>query len=281
MKPLTLQSLLEDDPELLTLPQVVDDLLVLIDDPDCGIDEIAERLSADGALTARVLRIVNSAYFALALKIDSVHQAINLMGLSALRDLVVATKVAEKFDHVSGELVDVESFWANSLYSAGLARDIYQLLGMKKMNIFVATLLHHVGIMVLLEKQPERMEGVLEQVRAGKHDLFEVERRILGFTHADVGAELMAAWGFPGAFSEVTRYHHRFYEAPNFATEAAIVHLADAMAQQSRPLLHFEGIELEPDLAVFSYIGLQQDSLDGVAQHANAYLEQNGHLLAG
>lgn len=281
MKPVTLQSLLEEDPELLTLPGVVDDLLVLIDDPKCGLQDIAERISADGALTARVLRIVNSAYFALAMKIDSVPQAINLMGLSALRDLVVATKVAEKFDHVSGELVDVESFWANCLYAAGVARDIYQLLGMRKVNIFVATLLHHVGIMVLLEKQPERMIAILEEVRQGKHDLFEAEQGILGFTHADVGAELMAAWGLPASFIEVTRYHHRFYEAPNFATEAAIVHLADAMAQQSNPLLHFEGIEVEPDLAVFSYISLQQESLEGVAEHASTYLAQNGHLLAG
>lgn len=276
----TLTALLDDDPELLTLPQVVDDLLALIDDPDSNIEQIAERISEDGALTARVLRIVNSAYFALATEIDSVYQAINLMGLSSLRDLVVATKVAEKFDHVSGDLVDVESFWANSLYAAGVARDIYQLLGQKKMNIFVATLLHHVGIMVLLDKLPEQMATILSETRAGDQDLSQRERLVLGYSHADVGAELMSAWGLPESFIEVTRYHHHFYEAPRFATEAAVIHLADAMAQQAKPLLHFEGIELEPDLAVFSYVTLRQERLDGLAEHASAYLSQSAQLSA-
>lgn len=276
----TLQALLEDDPDLLTLPKVVDELLQRIDDPNCGWDEIAERISADGALTARVLRIVNSAYFALASRIDSVYQAINLMGLKSLRDLVIATKVAEKFDHVSGELVDVASFWGNSLYAAGVARDIYQLQGLHKMNIFVATLLHHVGIMVLLEKLPRQMATILSEARDGDMDLCERESLLLGYTHADVGAALMRAWGLPDAFAEVTLYHHRFFEAPNYATEAAIIHLADSMAQQAMPMLHFEGIEREPDLAVFSYVNLQQESLDGLAQHATEYLAQNRQLFA-
>lgn len=280
MKNPTLRALLDEDPELLTLPQVVDELLVLIDDPDSSFDDIAERISQDGALTARVLRIVNSAYFSLASHIESVHQAIHLMGLTSLRDLVIATKVAEKFDHVSGELVNVESFWSNSLYAAGVARDIYQLLGLRKVNIFVATLLHHVGIMVMLDKMPQQMQTILAEVRAGNHDLEERERLALGYSHADVGAELMAAWGFPPAFIEVTRYHHRFYEAPEFATEAAVVHLADVMAQQARPMVHFEGIEQTPDLAVFSYVNLQQDSLYGVTEQASAYLEQHAAVFA-
>lgn len=280
MKTPTLRALLDEDPELLTLPQVVDDLIALIDNPDSSIERIAERISEDGALTARVLRIVNSAYFALATKIDSVPQAINLMGLSSLRDLVVATKVAEKFDHISGELVDVESFWANSLYAAGVARDIYQLLGERRMNIFVATLLHHVGIMVLLEKLPEPMATILRETRAGDQDLCERERLLLGYSHADVGAELLSAWGLPEPFIEVTRYHHHFYEAPNYATEAAVLHLADAMAQQAKPLVHFEGIEMEPDLAVFSYVTLRQDRLDVLAEQASAYLAQNAQIFA-
>jgi HD-like signal output (HDOD) protein len=276
----TLQALLDDDPDLLTLPRVVDELLALIDNPDSSFEDIAERISQDGALTARVLRIVNSAYFALATHIESVHQAIHLMGLTSLRDLVVATKVAEKFDNISGELVNVESFWDNSLYAAGVARDIYQLLGLKKINIFAATLLHHVGIMVMLEKLPQQMKGILQEVRDGNYDLQEREREVLGFSHSDVGAELLAAWGLPSSFVEVTRYHHRFYEAPDFATEAAIVHLADTMAQQAKPMVHFEGIELEPDLAVFSYVDLKQESLSGLVEHASAYLAQQGRMLA-
>lgn len=281
MKTPTLNELLAGHPELLALPQVVDDLIFKIDDPTSSIEEIAERVAEDGALTARILRIINHSYYSLGAKIESVHQAIHLMGLTHLRDLVVATKAAEKFDHVSGELVDVESFWRNSMYAAGVARDIYQIMGLKRTNIFVATLLHHIGLMVMLEELPEQMAAILKQTREqNDDDLYQREMELLGFTHSEVGAELLSAWGMPEAFVEVTRHHHRFYTAPNYAAEAAVVHLADVMAHKAHPMVHMANHVIEEDTTAYRYLGFHHGRLQEIADLASRYLAQNAEAVA-
>lgn len=261
-----LSALLDDEPELLTLPVIVNDLLALIDAPDARIEQIIALVSGDAALSARVLRVINSPYYALPVKVDSVQNAVNLMGLQNLRDLVIATKVAERFRDFPGQMVDVRSFWENSLFAASLARDIYRALGLNRDNLFAVALLHHLGTMVMLQKLPRQMEAILKSVRGNYTDLFDAEVAEFGYSHADVGAELLHSWGMPEVFVEVTRHHHDFYQSPHYATESAIVHLADTVAQQVCPLVNYEGIALEPDLAVFRYVTLAPDRLDRLYQ---------------
>lgn len=258
----SMSALLDDEPELFTLPVIVNDLLALIDAPDARVEEIVDRVEGDASLTARVLRLINSPYYSLPVKVDSVQNAISLMGLQSLRDLVIATKVAEKFRDFPGGLVDVRSFWHNSLFAASVARDLYRALGLKRDNLFAVALLHHLGTMVMLQKLPRQMEAILKSVRGNYTDLFDAEMAEFGYSHADVGAELLNSWGMPEIFVEVTRHHHDFYSAPRYATESAIVHLADTVAQQACPLVHYEGLALEPDLAVFRYVTLAPERLD-------------------
>ena len=262
----SLSALLEDEPELLTLPGIVNDLLALIDAPDARVERIVALVAGDAALTARVLRLINSPYYALPVKVDSVQNAITLMGLQNLRDLVIATKVAEKFHDFPGQLVDVHAFWKNSLFAASVARDLYRALGLNRDNLFAVALLHHLGTMVMLQKLPRQMETVLKSAQGNYTDLFEAEQAEFGFTHADVGAELLHSWGMPEIFVEVTRHHHDFYQSLRYATESAIVHLADTMAQQVCPLVNGEGAAMEPDLAVFRYVTLAPDRLDRLYQ---------------
>jgi HD-like signal output (HDOD) protein len=261
----TLTELLEQEPQLLTLPAIVSELLSLIDDPQARLEHIVKVAEQDAGLTARVLRLINSPYYALPLKVDSMQHAVSLMGLQNLRDLVIATKVAERFQHVSGELMDMHTFWRNSLYSASVARDIYRALGHNRYNLFAVSMLHHLGTMVLLQSLPQTMTAILESVRGSYRELFEAEQTALGYTHADVGAALLAGWELPEVFIEVTRHHHDFYHCERYGLEAAVVHLADTIAQRDCPLLHFEGLAVEPDLAVYRYVTLAQPRLERLA----------------
>lgn len=262
----SLSALLDDEPELLTLPVIVNDLLALIDAPDARMEQIIALVSADAALSARVLRLINSPYYALPVKVDSVENAVSLMGLQNLRDLVIATKVAEKFRDFPGQMVDVHAFWQNSLYAASLARDLYRSLGHNRDNLFAVALLHHLGTMVMLQKLPRQMEAILKSVQGNSADMFDAELAEFGYSHADVGAQLLQSWGMPEVFVEVTRHHHDFYQAPRYATESAIVHLADTVAQQICPLVNCDGVAREPDLAVFRYVTLSPDRLERLYQ---------------
>lgn len=255
---------------LLTPPPIVHGLLALINQPDVPLEQVIELLSGDAVLAAHVLRIINSPYYALPVKLDSVTFAIKLMGLQNLLELVLAIKVAESSYLDFAERSAVRSFWQNTLYAASVARDLYRALGHNRHNLFAITLLHHLGTMVLLQRLPQQMATIVRSVRGNGKGLFDAELSVLGYTHAEVGAALMEAWGLPAVFVEVSRYHHDFYRAEHFALEAAIVHLADSVAQQHCPMLHYEGLASEPDLAVFRYVTLPPQRLERLYQAVSA-----------
>lgn len=209
----------------------------------------------------RILRLINSSFYAAPMKVDSLQEAASLLGLSNLRDLVIAIKLAERFEQFSGETIDLLRFWQNTFYAAAIARDLYRALGHKRFNLFAVVMLHHVGVLILLQKFPVKMKAMLESVKRTRKELHDAERAALGYSHAEVGADLLDAWGLPEVFSEVTRYHHDFFKTRRYAVEAAIVHLADSVAQRHIPVLPFEGIAMEPDLAVYRYVTLSPQRL--------------------
>lgn len=279
MDRMTLDELLEDDTPLLALPRIVVDLLGLLEQADAEMGQITNLVASDAALSAKVLQIINSAYYALPFSVSSISQAVGLMGLKNLRELVLAVRVADTFKGFSGELIDVRSFWENSFIAAGIAREFAATLGLDEERLFAVTLLHHLGIMVMLQKMPQQMTEIVHLARANIHELHQQELDILGFSHADVTAKLMTRWRLPPFFSEVCQYQHEFYRAPEHITEAAILHLADAMAHSISPLIHMQGLDPEPDLAVFDYITLPASHLHTMAEQAMQERDRAGVLL--
>jgi len=266
----TLSELIERESLRLTLAPSLLRLPPCIGKPGFEAEPLIDLLSHDSALSAHVLGIINSAYYALPVKVDSVKHAISAIGLQSLQELVLALKVAESFSLFSGERSDSSRFWRNSLYAASVARDLYRALGHSRHNLFAITLLHHLGALVLQQRLPQQMKEVLRAVRGQGMGLPDAERSALGYTHAEVGAALLERCGLPAIFSEVTRHHHDFYRADRFATEAAVVHLADSLAQQHCPMRHYEGIDTEPDGNVFRYVTLPPQRLARLYQTVHA-----------
>lgn len=274
-----LDELLNDEAMLPTLPRIVIELIGLLDRPDADLEEISQLIGNDAVLSARVLRVINSAYYALPFKVDSISQAVGLVGFKALRELALATRVADTFKGIASNLLDVRSFWENSFISASLARELAQPLELDENKLFVAGLLHHLGIMVMLEKMPDVMVGIIQQARANEQELHAEELATLGYSHADVGARLLEQWQLPPFFVELSAYHHDFYRAPHYAAEAAVIHLADTFAQIISPMASMQGMEERPDLAVYDYITLSGSRLDALAQTVLAERGKAGMLL--
>ncbi|MBW6476720.1 MAG: HDOD domain-containing protein [Chromatiales bacterium] len=279
MDGLTLDELLAEEAQLLTLPYMVVKLLSMTDDPDADLSELAELVGCDAVLSAKVLRIINSAYYALPKKIDSINTAVNLVGLRRLRELVLATQVGEIFKGIAAGSLNVRSFWENSYLAAILARDFAHALKLDEDRLFAVSLLHHLGIMVMLQRMPVQMARIIQQARADEQELQVQELAQLGYTHADVAAGLMAQWQLSDYFVEVCQYHHRFYQAPNHAADAAVIHLADVMAQEMSPLMSLQGLEDEADLAVYDYVTLAPSAVDSLARQALVERANAGMLL--
>jgi len=212
-------------------PQVYLKLVEVINHPRSGPADVGRVLSEDSGLTSRLLKLVNSAMFSFPQRIGSVTHAVQVVGTAQVRDLALATSIVTTFDGVPDDLVHMESFWRHSLACGVAARTLAALRRENNVErFFVAGLLHDVGRLVLFLSMPDAMRTALQQAKERGECLHTVEREVLGFDHAQVGAALMSSWNFPGVFTEVVGYHHMPALASRFPVEAAAVHAGDVIA---------------------------------------------------
>lgn len=221
---------------LISLPEICIRVNTALEDPNHTSKNIGEIISHDPALTTRILRIVNSAYYNFPNKIDLVSRAISIIGEDDLRGLVLATSALEVFDRIPNQLVNIELFWQHSVFTGIVAR-----LLSKQCNIlhgerlFIAGLLHDIGKLVLYYKEPEISQNVLLKAADTSGLVHEAEQELLGFTHADVGATLIEAWQLPDSLHHVILNHHSPGKAKEFQIETAIVHIANAVVNSLSP----------------------------------------------
>lgn len=230
-KNLSPKHLAEDVAGLISLPDVCVRVKEMVDDPDCSASDIGKVVSKDAALTARLLRIVNSAFYQFPAKIETVSRAITIVGNRELRDLVFAATVAGIFEKISSDLIDIETFWRHAVYCGIVSRIIAkQCRVLHNERLFVAGLMHDIGRLVIAYKLPTQSREVLQLMKDEQLPLQQAERNILGFDHAEVGAELMKSWSLPISHQLVALNHHTPQYARDFTLEASIVYLANAIS---------------------------------------------------
>jgi len=228
---LRMKDLLADPAELGSPPLVYRRLMEVINHPRGGAGDVANVIREDTALTARLLKLVNSAFFAFPKKIETVSQAVSVVGTSQVRDLALATSVTDLFKGIPSDLIDVEDFWKHSLAVGVAARVIAGLRSEANIErFFVAGILHDVGRLVFLLRAPEKTREVIVRARQREALLFETEREMLGFDHGRMGGTLMDHWKMPDALREAIRLHHEPHRAERYPIEAATIHVADVVA---------------------------------------------------
>jgi len=176
-----------------------------------SIPRIAELVSQDMAMTAKVLQLVNSAFFGLRCQVSSAMQAIQMLGLDTLRALVLSTHVFEKFRSSSLGEAEMSYLWKHSLVVASFAKKIAALENADRQTMdacFTSGLLHDSGKLILSSALRQRYNTVLALVREGGYTLFAAEKQVLGCSHAEVAAYLLGLWGLPQAVVEGVAWHH-------------------------------------------------------------------------
>jgi HD-like signal output (HDOD) protein len=214
--------------ELSSPPEIYTRITRLLDDPSSTSSDIATVLEKDPGLTARLLKIVNSAYYGSPSEIETVSRAITLVGNRELRSLVFATAVLEMFNGIPNDLVSMNSFWDDSLRCAVISQVLASHHHQKNEvePIFVAGLLHEIGHLIIYHKLPELSREALLRYMHGGLDLYRAEREVFGFDYAAVGAALLRLWKLPPMLEQVVEFHIEPEKVPDFPLETAIVHLA-------------------------------------------------------
>ncbi len=156
---------------------------------------MGELIGHDPALTTRVLRLSNSAFFRVSRKIGNADEAVALLGLTHVRSLVMAAALGASFKNVPG--IDLKQFWRYSLRSAEIARSLAGLLNQNQGNAFTAGLIHAIGILVMHIAMPDEMAPLDMGTPPLDLNRAEAEMAAFGYTYAEVGAGMAEKWQFP------------------------------------------------------------------------------------
>jgi HD-like signal output (HDOD) protein len=232
---LTPITLVERTPELASPPTVYNKLSSMLNDENSSAEHISAVINTDPALAARLLKIVNSAFYGFPSQISTISRAITIIGTSELTNLVLATSVINTFKDIPDSLINVDEFWHQSLSCAIASTYIAKQCGQRATErFFILGLLQNIGSLVLYQTLPELSKQALMAARFDNELMHHAEKRIIGFDHTEVGRALSQAWHLPLSIEEVIRFHHSPSEAKIFPTETAIVHLADIIAGIAR-----------------------------------------------
>lgn len=215
-----------------TLPSTVTEIIRICENPKSQIVEMENAILKDQALTSRVLRLANSAYYGYARRISTVSQAAVLLGFNTIKSMVIALSVNSMMDDpLEGYALDKDELWLKSQSSAIIARYIAQVtIAHDPEEAYVAALLKDVGMTALNEYMKIEYQEVIRVMEDNQETFCFAENEVFGFTHADVGAEIAKNWNLPDALVDTIRnHHHPENSAIDDKSLISIVHLADAM----------------------------------------------------
>ncbi|OOZ39359.1 hypothetical protein BOW53_11935 [Solemya pervernicosa gill symbiont] len=225
------EELVKRTRQISSLPVIYRRLDEAINDPYSDLMSVANILSEDAALSARLLRVANSAMFSFPAAVDTISRAITIIGTKQLRDLVLATSVIDMFEGVPEEYVNMDSFWRHSIATGISARVVAAYRRESNVERFyVVGLLHDIGRLVMYLQIPVLANEAIQYSMTNGLPLYRAERELIGFDHTDVGHSLLKAWNLPESLQEAVGNHHTPMRSSRYPEDTAVVHFSDIIA---------------------------------------------------
>lgn len=264
-----------------TMPGAGAKMLALLQEPDTTVSEIEEILRYDPGLTANVLKLANSAYFGIPSKIGSLKQAVILLGLKRLMQLVVASCVSAIMDKsVPGYNLPAGDMWRHSIAVSLAAEALVKgKKSIDKEDVFTPALLHDVGKLVLGAFVKEELEAI-ESIAAKGIPFVVAENMILGTDHAEIGARILAHWNLPADIINAVRWHHD-PDSPELSDfQVDVVYLANLLCQTPATSGQAAGQAVELSPAVIERLGIQLDQFGAISEKVARWVEELSDALA-
>jgi HD-like signal output (HDOD) protein len=255
VRSLSLQELLTDSGlrgvvsavvSLPSLPKTYSEIVEKLNAPEVSVHEIGEKIAGDPAISAKILQLVNSAFFGLGRKVSNVGEAATLLGLHTIKSLVLSVELFSQFDEqkLSSTGFKLEELIDHSIRVGLLAKQISITEKAEREIVeesHLSGFLHDVGKIVLVDNMPEEYKKVIELSQDEQIDIHLAERTIMGTDHAAVGAYLFGLWGFSDTILEAVAFHHTpsNVEATSFASVTS-VHVANMLDKTSADRIDFE-----------------------------------------
>jgi len=254
-----------------TLPTIISKMIELVDNPKTSTASLARLIATDQALTARILKLANSAYYGFSREISTVNMAIVVLGFNTVKDTGLSLSVFDIFkDAKESDRFNINEFWEHSVGCGIAARTICQrCLPSRAGEAFVAGLLHDLGKVILRQYFPHEFAAIMERTGSGTVSLDAAEEELLGVGHGQIGGWLVEKWRLPPRIVESLIYHHTPMEARQEAPFSAVIGLADYCVHRSGIGGSGRVGEIEPPPGVWEILGncpqpITPDSLDEI-----------------
>lgn len=243
-------------------PRVLPELLKLLRSPDVDADKVVHLIKYDPSLTVSVLQLANSAFFGSARPSEDLGEAVTRLGFQQVYILVAAVSGARNLTPAQkGYGMATGDLWRHSATTAVAAQLIAKDLDDDVDLVFTAGLLHDIGKVILSDTLESTYSVIVHETSQNRYPLLDVERRVLGFDHAQVGGKLLAKWNFPANLTAAVEHHHQPEKAGPHARLAAYAHIGNLIAYSVGQGYGNASYALEPSAEAFRILGLDEESL--------------------
>ncbi len=262
---------------IFSLPEVVWQVSEILRQPDPDFTELEAVILHDPGLTASILKLANSSFYSFPGKVDMLTRAISLIGLRALKGIVIGAAVTRQFKDISSDLVNMDVFWFHSVTRAILAKDLaIRCQCSQTERFFIAGLLSSIGKLILYTQYPAQSAAIIQQGKCGEAELAAAERAMFGFDYAELSAELLKAWQLPAEIWEMIAFQlNPLAAAPRQTLDACILHVALSVSSVIQPSVGKEILDIQTQVSaatledeVLATLQTQMNEIEVLTQQA-------------
>lgn len=227
-----IQNIVKKVKSLQPIPMVIHKILALADDPEQGSGDLVHLVEHDAAITANLLRTCNSAQMGLRVKVDSLHQAVTMLGMRSVVELILAQNLGVNLQKAQkGYRLAKGDLWKQSVAAAMIARSLaerHELLSLP--TIYTAALLKDIGKVVLQEYVARQLEKIVNLVNNEGLSFVEAEETCIGMDHAKLGGIIAKEWKFSSHMIYMIEHHHMIDDAARRDPATATLYLSDMIS---------------------------------------------------
>jgi HD-like signal output (HDOD) protein len=265
--------------QFISLPDIYEQICEVLNSPKCSARHVAEVVSKDSSLSAKLLKLVNSPFYGFTKKVDTISRAITLLGINKLTTLAQGIAIMRAFEDMPSSILDMRSFWEHSLacglYARFLAEQHVDLSGER---FFTAGLLHDLGKLLILKVEPLILSDIMKKSLQTKRSLRDLEYKYLGFDHAELTGMLCDEWHFSNELTSMLRWHHQPGRS-HLTLESSIIFLSDLMVNAMG--YGNSGNLFIPDMndRAWKEVGLSKNALTIIDKQIKVQFEQIKHTF--
>ncbi len=276
-----IEKIIENVDKLPSLPTSVGKVIEVANNLKASPNDLSNVIKVDPVLTAKVLKLINSAYFSMPDQVTNLNRAIILLGVNTIKNLAISTAVVGQFSKTRHPLFDMDKYWKHCMAVAVISKQIAAHMKVDRRFLeeyFIAGLLHDIGEIVIIELFPEKLDEIMARITQAGQTSEEAEREVLGATHAEIGGALGKHWKISDNLISVIEEHHDPNIVGDFAQIVLTVHVANIIANQ-KSIGMPGGNVVPPAPEIIEKLGLDEAVTTEILSHLDEELNKAAAFL--